>query len=39
MRYGAFRFLAVMLSICAIFAGAFLRARCPVDESWCAVEP
>jgi hypothetical protein len=29
---GTFRFLAVMLSICVIFAGAFLRAMCPVDE-------
>ena len=32
MLYGAFRFLAVRLSICVIFAGAFLHAICPVDE-------
>ena len=32
MLYGAFRFLAVMLSIGVIFAGAFLHAMCPIDE-------
>jgi hypothetical protein len=32
MLYGAFRLLADMLSICVIFAGAFLDAICPVDE-------
>jgi hypothetical protein len=32
MLYGAFRFLAVMLSICVIFAGAFLHTLCPIDE-------
>lgn len=32
MLYGAFRFLAVRLSICVIFAGAFLHAICQVDE-------
>ena len=32
MLYGAFRFLAVMLSICVIFAAAFLDAMCPIDE-------
>jgi len=32
MLYGAFRFLAVRLSICVIFAGPFLHAICQVDE-------
>jgi hypothetical protein len=32
MLCGAFRFPAMMLSICVIFAGAFLHAMCPIDE-------
>lgn len=32
MLYGGFRFLAVMLSVCVIFAAAFFDAICPVDE-------
>ena len=32
MLYGAFRFLAVMLSVCVILAAGFLHAICLVDE-------